>query len=129
MMTLEQNIMAVLESNFSGIKDEIKELALKAILELIENDRTTHGGFIEITDEMFRKRRKKKMPKRKTVIQEIKQTHEELVRMYFNYYEKEQPEAHEDVRTMSSMIEAVRKLKERFMTAVEIQEEMESDED
>ena len=69
------------------------------------------------------------MPKRKTVIQEIKQTHDELMRMYFNYYQKELREEHEDVRTMSSMIEEVRKLRERFMTPVEIQEEMEQSED
>ena len=64
------------------------------------------------------------MPKRKTVIREIDRTHDELMRMYSCYIERELQEANDDVRTMSDMIEAVRRLKERFMTAVEIREEL-----
>ena len=36
-MTLEQNIMAILETNFTETKDEIKERVLKLIITLIEN--------------------------------------------------------------------------------------------
>ena len=43
-MTLEQNIRAILECNFTGYKDEIIDIATKNIMSLsdIENQKTGH---------------------------------------------------------------------------------------
>ncbi len=43
-MTLEENIRAILECNFTGYKDEIIDIAIKNIMSLsdIENQKTGH---------------------------------------------------------------------------------------